>query len=207
MVPGDGPKSPQPPFFKGGRNGSIGREGICDDTVPAYSPLWKRGVRGDFHPSHSGQFSSIHNGFPMLPYQRTLKSRARELRCNTTQAEQVLWAQLRCKQVAGLPFYRQKPIAGYIVDFYCAAARWGGRVGWGAAQCSRRSGLRPATHAGAGSTGPAGAALWQCAGAAGVGERDGDHRSGGSPKHCRTLSELCRHLGIFAARFEKVRRF
>lgn len=59
----------------------------------------------------------------MLPYQRTLKSRARELRCNTTQAEQVLWAQLRCKQVAGLPFYRQKPIAGYIVDFYCAAAR------------------------------------------------------------------------------------
>ncbi|BDI05756.1 DUF559 domain-containing protein [Sphaerotilus microaerophilus] len=66
----------------------------------------------------------------MLPYQRTLKSRARELRSNATRAEQVLWAQLRRKQVAGMPFYRQKPIAGYVgwkhwASGCCAlATRW-----------------------------------------------------------------------------------
>jgi very-short-patch-repair endonuclease len=59
----------------------------------------------------------------MLPYQRTLKPLARTLRRHATEAEQVLWERLRRKQVLGMPFDRQKPIAGYIVDFYCAAAR------------------------------------------------------------------------------------
>ena len=58
----------------------------------------------------------------MLPYQRRLKPLSRQLRSDPTEAEQRLWACLRRKQVAGVQFYRQKPIAGYIVDFYCAAA-------------------------------------------------------------------------------------
>ena len=58
----------------------------------------------------------------MLPYRTEHKLLARELRKNMTEAEQVLWKRLRRKQILGVPFYRQKPLAGYIVDFYCAAA-------------------------------------------------------------------------------------
>lgn len=39
-----------------------------------------------------------------------------------TDAEQLLWQRLLCKQILGLQFYRQKPILNFIVDFYCAAA-------------------------------------------------------------------------------------
>ena len=59
----------------------------------------------------------------MLPYRPTLKPLARQLRRGMTDAERHLWAHLRGKQVAGLQFYRQKPLGGYIADFYCAAAR------------------------------------------------------------------------------------
>lgn len=58
----------------------------------------------------------------MQPYNKLLKTNARQLRKNMTEAEQKLWARLRLKQVLGMQFYRQKPIADYIADFYCAAA-------------------------------------------------------------------------------------
>ncbi len=57
----------------------------------------------------------------MLRYKTTLKPLARNLRSNLPNAEQILWSRLRRKQLFGLQFYRQKPIAGYIADFYCAA--------------------------------------------------------------------------------------
>lgn len=59
----------------------------------------------------------------MLPYDRRLKPLSRQLRNDMTDAERRLWACLRRKQLGGLQFYRQKPLAGYIVDFYCAAAQ------------------------------------------------------------------------------------
>lgn len=37
-----------------------------------------------------------------------------------TPQEDMLWQRIRKKQIHGLQFYRQKRIAGYIVDFYCA---------------------------------------------------------------------------------------
>jgi len=58
----------------------------------------------------------------MLPYDVEHKQRARELRKNMTEAEQVLWRRLRRKQILDLPFYRQEPLAHYVVDFYCAKA-------------------------------------------------------------------------------------
>ena len=58
----------------------------------------------------------------MQPYKPTLKPLARNLRGNMTDAEQRLWSKLRRKQILGVQFYRQKPLANYIVDFYCAAA-------------------------------------------------------------------------------------
>ena len=59
----------------------------------------------------------------MLPYNKKLKSRSRELRSSMTDAEIALWAKLRRKQLYGLQFYRQKTIGNYIVDFYCRSAR------------------------------------------------------------------------------------
>jgi len=42
---------------------------------------------------------------------------ARGLRRKQTDAEKVLWARLRNKQVAGTKFRRQKPVGPYVVDF------------------------------------------------------------------------------------------
>ena len=57
----------------------------------------------------------------MQPYNKNLKLPSRDLRSNMTDAEQLLWQRLRRKQILGLPFYRQKPILNFIVDFYCSA--------------------------------------------------------------------------------------
>jgi very-short-patch-repair endonuclease len=40
-----------------------------------------------------------------------------------TDAEKFLWSKLRGKQVHGFQWYRQRPVASYIVDFYCPCAR------------------------------------------------------------------------------------
>ncbi len=54
------------------------------------------------------------------PDKRTLTF---QLRRRTTPAEQRLWQSLRADRLAGLHFRRQQLIAGFIVDFYCHAAR------------------------------------------------------------------------------------
>jgi len=59
----------------------------------------------------------------MLTYNSKLKSKARQLRRNLTDSERALWSRLRNKQVFGVQFYRQKPIGGYIVDFYAPGAK------------------------------------------------------------------------------------
>ena len=59
----------------------------------------------------------------MLKYNPQLKTRARALRSNLTDAEQRLWSRLRGKQVLGIQFYRQRPIGNFIVDFYAPTTR------------------------------------------------------------------------------------
>jgi very-short-patch-repair endonuclease len=58
----------------------------------------------------------------MLSYDKELKALSQHLRKNMTDAENMLWLKLRRKQLKGRPFYRQKIIAKYIVDFYCPKA-------------------------------------------------------------------------------------
>jgi len=48
-----------------------------------------------------------------------LTSIAKQLRKNSTDAENLLWMRLQRKQVEGLKFRRQEPIGNYIVDFVC----------------------------------------------------------------------------------------
>ncbi len=46
-------------------------------------------------------------------------AKAKELRKNSTDAERVLWQQLRAHRFAGYKFRRQQPLGHYIVDFVC----------------------------------------------------------------------------------------
>ncbi|PZO72719.1 MAG: endonuclease domain-containing protein [Sphingomonas taxi] len=45
--------------------------------------------------------------------------RARDLSNDTTNAEQMLWGQLKGSRLQDLKFSRQMPIAGYFADFVC----------------------------------------------------------------------------------------
>jgi very-short-patch-repair endonuclease len=58
----------------------------------------------------------------MREYDRKLKQASRELRKNMTAAERLLRSKLRMKQIKGYFFTCQKPLGGYIVDFYCYKA-------------------------------------------------------------------------------------
>jgi very-short-patch-repair endonuclease len=52
-----------------------------------------------------------------------LRSNARALRKNSTDAERIIWSNLRDNRLAGASFRRQVPIENYIADFVCHAAK------------------------------------------------------------------------------------
>jgi very-short-patch-repair endonuclease len=56
-------------------------------------------------------------------YEPRLKQPSRQLRINSTDAEILLWAKIRMRQLNGFLFYRQKPLGVYIADFYCPKAK------------------------------------------------------------------------------------
>jgi very-short-patch-repair endonuclease len=52
-----------------------------------------------------------------------MRSNARELRKKSTDAERILWSELRDHRLNGAGFRRQVPIKNYIADFACHAAK------------------------------------------------------------------------------------
>jgi very-short-patch-repair endonuclease len=52
-----------------------------------------------------------------------LRANARALRRNSTDAEQILWSELRGHRLGGAGFRRQVPIENYVADFMCHAAK------------------------------------------------------------------------------------
>jgi very-short-patch-repair endonuclease len=52
-----------------------------------------------------------------------LRSNERALRKNSTDAERILWSELRDHRLNGAGFRRQVPIENYVADFVCHAAR------------------------------------------------------------------------------------
>jgi very-short-patch-repair endonuclease len=52
-----------------------------------------------------------------------LRSNARALRKSSTDAERILWSELRDHRLNGASFRRQVPIATYVADFVCHAAK------------------------------------------------------------------------------------
>ena len=54
-----------------------------------------------------------------------IRSKAKELRKNMTDAEKILWKYLKNGQLKGMHFRRQHPYGIYILDFYCFKANLG----------------------------------------------------------------------------------
>ncbi|WP_456766965.1 endonuclease domain-containing protein [Bradyrhizobium sp. USDA 3650] len=52
-----------------------------------------------------------------------LRANARALRRNSTDAERILWSELRGGRLKGASFRRQVPIENYVTDFICHAAK------------------------------------------------------------------------------------
>jgi NAD+ synthetase len=59
----------------------------------------------------------------MLKLHPNYLERIRQLRKNQTNAEQLLWALIRDRQLANHKFRRQHPLPPYIADFYCHEAK------------------------------------------------------------------------------------
>ncbi|MBR0844474.1 endonuclease domain-containing protein [Bradyrhizobium liaoningense] len=53
----------------------------------------------------------------------TLRANARALKRNSTDAERILWSELRAGRLNGASFRRQVPIERYVSDFICHAAK------------------------------------------------------------------------------------
>jgi very-short-patch-repair endonuclease len=60
---------------------------------------------------------------PTWNVSKKLRAHARELRKNSTDAERILWSELRDHRLNGIGFRRQVPIKNYIADFVCHAAK------------------------------------------------------------------------------------
>jgi very-short-patch-repair endonuclease len=52
-----------------------------------------------------------------------LRANARALRSNSTDAERILWSELRDHRLNGAGFRRQVPIENYVADFVCHTAK------------------------------------------------------------------------------------
>ncbi|MEY9462031.1 very-short-patch-repair endonuclease [Bradyrhizobium ottawaense] len=52
-----------------------------------------------------------------------LRANARALRRDSTDAERILWSELRGNRLNGVSFRRQVPIEHYVADFVCHAAK------------------------------------------------------------------------------------
>jgi very-short-patch-repair endonuclease len=60
---------------------------------------------------------------PVWQVTRTMRSRARSLRRDSTDAERRIWSALRAHRLDGAGFRRQTPIGPYVVDFVCEASK------------------------------------------------------------------------------------
>ncbi len=60
---------------------------------------------------------------PRLHNKKILFTQRKQLRNDATQAEKMLWYELRNSQLDGRKFRRQHSVGSYILDFYCPEER------------------------------------------------------------------------------------
>ena len=73
--------------------------------------------------SAASEISMAEQKSPTWKVSSKLRSNARALRKNSTDAERILWSELRHHRLNGASFRRQVPIENYIADFMCHAAQ------------------------------------------------------------------------------------
>lgn len=101
-------KTPLDPPLTGGKQEKLAAISLAEKVELPAPPL-SRGGR---------------EGLAFTPYNKNLTALARENRKHPTAAESKLWYQLlRMKNLSAYKFTRQKPIAHFIADFYCAELR------------------------------------------------------------------------------------
>jgi len=105
---------------------------VAKPQTPLNPPLsgGKHERPADIHHSEEGALTAPpllrggREGLAFVPYDKSLTAFARENRKHPTAAESKLWYQLlRMRNLSTYKFTRQKPIANFIVDFYCAELR------------------------------------------------------------------------------------
>jgi very-short-patch-repair endonuclease len=60
---------------------------------------------------------------PTWQVSRTMRSRARSLRRDSTDAERIIWNAVRAHRMNGASFRRQTPVGPFVVDFLCHEAK------------------------------------------------------------------------------------
>jgi len=73
--------------------------------------------------SSASEVSMADEKSPTWKVSSKLRSNARALRKNSTDAERILWSELRDHRMNGASFRRQVPIKNFIADFVCHAAK------------------------------------------------------------------------------------
>jgi very-short-patch-repair endonuclease len=98
------------------------RSVIPSPTLHNADPFPKGGKQSVIiNESRLGGFLCVQQERPQ--YRADLKQKARTLRARMTDAEQLLWFHLRRKQIAGVQFFRQRPVGEFILDFYAPSIR------------------------------------------------------------------------------------
>jgi very-short-patch-repair endonuclease len=119
----EGCKSPSVPLFQRGKCFVVyfcnTSEKAANNQIARIAYISRSATTGRLLPFLKGGWE----GFSVVHYRYDLKHLARNLRSNMTDAEQILWFHLRRKQIAGVQFFRQRPIGEYIVDFYAPMAK------------------------------------------------------------------------------------
>jgi very-short-patch-repair endonuclease len=98
----------------GASNGLSTRRGV--PPLPLAGEGWGGG-------SAASEVSMDEHKSPTWKVPAKLRSNARALRKNSTDAERLLWSDLRDHRLNGAGFRRQVPIQNYIADFICHAAK------------------------------------------------------------------------------------
>jgi very-short-patch-repair endonuclease len=101
-------------FVEGGKGGQLKSREVGRVEVGAT-------LKSEVQPSSSPDKGRLGGVKAFVPYNKNLTLLARENRKNPTAPEIKMWNKvLRMRHFADYKFLRQKPIADFIVDFYCA---------------------------------------------------------------------------------------